>query len=88
MKKEALINELSQHALMAANESRRLHPLEQEKYELAYSRAKTYSEVKCPKCWVEKGQHSPLDIEAKANDSCLYMCKICEFKGVFPKPDH
>lgn len=80
-----LINELRQHALMCANEIKRLNPEKSNEAEKAYGRVRTFSGSICPVCWVRDEQSSTLNIETYAKETNYYRCRLCGFGGAFPK---
>lgn len=80
-----LIDELKQHALMAANEIKRQARNGDEVVALAYERAKLLDAAICPSCWVRKGDRSELELEASATESNIYKCGKCEFFSALPK---
>ena len=82
-----LVEELRQHALMIANDIRRLHNLDIHNKKAAYQRATSLHSVSCPNCWVKNGETSKLEIDAYANDTNLYICKKCGFNAVLPKAE-
>lgn len=79
-----LIDELRQHALMCANNAQNANP-DTDTTRVAYARAKTFTGINCPECWVREEHAFKLEVEAHASDSDLYRCKNCDFEGVFPK---
>lgn len=87
MNNQPLINELRQHALMIANEIKRLRPLNVNEIERAYARVKTFDGVKCPKCWVTNEKESELIIDMQANEVNSYKCDQCGFNEILPKSD-
>ena len=80
-----LVDELRQHALMCANDIKRLNPEKSDEVEKAYGRVKTFSGNNCPACWVKDDKSSPLEIEVYANEANIYRCRLCGFDGAFPK---
>ena len=80
-----LIDELRQHALMCANDIKRLNPERADEVEKAYARVETFSGINCPACWVKDERTSSLEIEATANEANIYKCRQCGFCGAFPK---
>ena len=87
MNNQSLINELQQHALMIANDIKRSRPDDQNAIDLAYARVKTFTGVRCPKCWVADEVDSELKIDAYANEVNSYKCNQCDFNEVLPKSD-
>lgn len=52
-----------------------------------FDRAKTYSGIKCPFCWVKYEKESVLVIKKPTNENVdYYKCKICNFDHYFSKP--
>ena len=80
-----LIDELRQHALMCANEIKRLNPEKSDEVEKAYDRVRTFSGSICPVCWVKDEKSSALKIETEAYETYYYKCGLCGFGGAFPK---
>lgn len=78
-----LVNELGQHALMCANEIKRLNPDKSDEVGEAYDRVKVFAGNICPACWVKDAQMFVLEIEAVANKAKCYRCRHCGFSGVF-----
>jgi len=79
------VEELRQHALMCANDIKKLNPEKSDEAEKAYGRVKTFSGSNCPACWVKDEKSSSLEIEAYANETNFYRCRVCGFGDVFPK---
>lgn len=78
-------NELRQHALMCANEIKRLNPDKTDEVERAYDRVKTFAGNICPACWVKDEKAFALEVEAYAIEANYYRCRQCGFSGAFPK---
>lgn len=79
-----LIDELRQHALICANEIKRLNS---EESVAAYARAKTLAGAICPVCCVKNGLNIKLEEDIGANATSLYRCNNCGFYGAFSISD-
>jgi len=96
--KDLLIKELHQTGLLLATKIHKdefkklgfkmstISPDDAPSVKVVYERARAFSGIECPKCWVRDGNKSALIIEEPIRGNVdHYKCKNCDFEHHFTK---